>query len=456
MLRRKVYDELVAWRGRPDRRPLLVCGPRQVGKTTIIRHFAAENYDNVVEFDLGEDREVHRVFDGDLYPDTIIRGLSLFTDPDRLVPGSTLVFLDEIQECPRARTALRHLANDRRFDLIASCPLSGADLPGKGDGVPGRPSIIGPEERLVMHGLDFEEFLWAMKVDKGTIDYVRGCIRDTEPIDEAVLSRFGSLFRDHMIVGGMPEAVRSFRDTGGYTEPNRIKDRIIGTWIADMDRCNRGADRVKTVDCFRSIPTQLSQSNKKFMYSRVGGDGSRRSAERYMRNLLWIEAAGYGDMCRMLESPEPPLRGMERRDRFKLHLPDTGLLMNMYGPNAMRAIYSKGLSFNMGAVAENVVAECLRKNGIRPTSYRKNNGPGMMELDFVFENTTGVTVLEVKSGKSRDAPSVRKASMFPQVNRRIVLAGGDVSAAPDGIVNLPLFAAAFIRETDPPWDGPEF
>lgn len=144
MLRRKAYDELIAWKGRPNRKPLPVCGPRQVGRTSTIRRFAARNYDNVVEFDLGGDGDVHRVFDGNLYPDTVVRDLSLHTDPDLLVPGSTPIFLDGIRECPCARTAPRYLATDRRSDFIASCPLSGTDLPGNGNGVPCRPSIVGP------------------------------------------------------------------------------------------------------------------------------------------------------------------------------------------------------------------------------------------------------------------------------------------------------------------------
>lgn len=462
MLRRKVYDALLEWKGR-DHRPLLIKGQRQVGKTSIVEAFARENYDHLVEVDLSTNREVRSVFDGDLDADNVIRGLKLHFDPDDFVPGSTLIFLDEIQDCPRARTALKQLCIDGRFDIIASGSLLGvtdrrARPAGRSEEERAEepPPLLpmGYEEHLTMYSMDFEEFLWSRRYPQWAIDEARGCIRDGSSMDRNVLETMSRHFRDYMIVGGMPAAVDAFSKDGDYSSAGKVLDGIIATCRNDINRYNNPSDAAKTSDCFDSIPSQLSESNKKFTYSRVSE--GRGSAEKYGECLGWIRDAGYGNFCYNVRSPEHPLAGRVDTGSFKVYMSDTGLLMRMMGQGAARAIYGGDVSYNMGAVAENAVAEALLKSGYPPRYFKRTKGEDRMELDFVLEMGSEMNVIEVKSGKHRDSPSLNKVTRYWDIDRRIMLGNTNVDVDAGGVEHYPLFAASFVRDMEAPWDGPAF
>lgn len=443
VLRRKIYDWLVDWKNR-DHKCLIVKGQRQTGKTFIIEQFGRDNYEHVISFDLSENRAVRSAFDGNLDVDTVVRNLMLYHDPSDFIPGSTLIFLDEIQECPSARTALKFFTQDGRYDVIASGSLLGVNIPRENmDHEPLVPT--GYEEHYTLRSLDFEEYLWAMNIPQNIIDYVGESVSNRTPIDQAVLVRFDELFREYMVVGGMPEAVMSFLESKNYATPDKVKRDILVNLQNDINRYNRGVERDKTLECFLSIPSQLAQSNKKFMYSRVGGEGSRRAANMYRENLLWIGDAGIGNFCYALNSVEIPLRMHENRGFFKVYLSDTGLLLSMCGDNVSKAVALGDDSVNIGAIAENAVCECLVKTGLDAHYYRKDSGEMMMELDFVIELGSELCVIEVKSGKHRNAPSIRKAGMYFDIDRKIVFERSNISIDEEGIEHYPMFAAAFIR-----------
>ena len=463
MLRRKITESLSEWKGRKHK-CLLVKGQRQVGKTYSIEQFAMENYDNYVEYNLSTDKSARRIFDGNLDVDSLVSAMRLFSPDVDIQPGSTLIFIDEIQEYPRAKEALKSFTKDGRYDVIASGSMLGISIPHDKDDEgswkdedqeePLEPS--GYLDHITMYALDFEEFCWANGIGEEHISTIGDHIRKKTPIGPAYTERFNSLFRDYILVGGMPEAVQTFVDTKDYATVGRIQRDLIESCKKDINRYNTGMDRIKTLECFESIPSQLSQSNKKFTYSRVDGGQSRNSAAKYKGNLFWIEGAGYGNMARSLTSVSVPLRGKEIRDQFKVYLSDTGMLMELYGRTAKQCLYSDDISYNKGAVIENVIAECLMKSGHIPRYYRKNNGPMMMELDFVIELGSELVVIEVKSGKDRDAPSISKADMIPDVKRRVSFEKTDIHVTEDGIEHYPLFAAGFISDMETEWDGPAF
>ncbi len=463
MLRRKILDSLSEWKNRPHK-CLLLKGQRQVGKTYSVLDFARNNYDNYVEYNLSTDKSCRHIFEGDLDADTLISAMRLFSPEVNIQPGSTLIFLDEIQEFPRAKEALKSLTLDGRYDVIASGSMLGVDISGDkgdngawkadGDLEPLEPS--GYVEHMTMYALDFEEFCWANGINDDEISRLRGCIRDRKPLGPAFMEVFDRLFRDFMLVGGMPESVQTFVDTKDYALVGRIQADLIESCHKDMNRYNKGVDRVKVLDCFESIPAQLSGSNKKFMFSRIDGGKGRNSAAKYKGNLLWIEGAGYGNMVRSLTSIERPLKGHEVRDQFKVYLSDTGMLMEMYGRQTKQDLYSGNLELNSGAIMENVVAECLMKSGFRTWYYRKNSGPSMMEIDMIIELGGDIAAIEVKSGKTRDAPSIDKVGKIFKVGRRIKLERSDIHVSDDGIEHYPLFAAGFVRDMESTWDGPRF
>jgi predicted AAA+ superfamily ATPase len=443
MLRRKAYDLLTEWKGRPHK-CLLVKGQRQVGKTFIIDRFARDCYERYVYADLSRDAEFKRVFDGSLDVDSMVRAMSLYRDPEDFAPGSTLIFLDEIQDCPRARSALKSFTEDGRYDVVASGSMLGVR---RGGGGADAPVPMGYEEHMTMRSMDFEEFLWARRVGEGAIADVRMRIREGIPLEEPVLDAISSAFRDFMIVGGMPKAVSRFFGEKSYAGAGEELRQILASCMDDINRYNEGIDALKTRDCFLSIPSQLSQSNKKFTFTRISGGGSRTAYDKYAENLLWIENAGYGNFCRAVSRPEIPLRGREARNMFKVYLSDTGMLSHMYGQSALRAIFEGDPSYNQGALAENAVAECLAKAGRPLNYYRKSGGEGMMELDFVAELGSESAAIEVESGRDRPYTSLSRAGKDLGISRRIMFGRTNVDAGGD-IEHYPLFAAAFIGELD--------
>ncbi len=454
MIERKIYRTLLEWKNRKHK-CLVVTGQRQVGKTFIIDAFAKAEYEHYVYINFEDSPEMKELFDGDTAAAEMIKKLTLRFGADSIADGSTLLFFDEIQECGRAYSSLKQFTEYGKIDVIASGSMLGVGIPwNSGGDEPLMP--LGYQETVVMHPVDFEEFLWAMKMPKDSVGEVRACIRDRRPIEETLFARTAALFREYMIVGGMPEAVEAYVSANDFRPAGAVLREINALCIRDINRYNSGIDRIKTAECFESIPYQLAESNKKFMYSRIRGGRSRRSAERYMENLLWIKGAGYGVFCYGLEQPALPLKKYVLRDSFKVYLSDTGLLLDMYGDKAKMAVYSGDGSYNMGAVAENAVASEMVKAGLEPMYYRRDKGEGRMELDFVLEFWDGVAVIEVKSGKDRIAPSLKKAGVRFDIARRIMLESGNIHTDGDGIEHYPLFACAFIDEMDRAPDGPEF
>ncbi len=405
---------------------------------------------------LNDDIESKSIFEGNIDAETIIKRLKLKFNDKEIEPGKTLIFLDEIQECTEAYSSLKSFTDSGKYDVIASGSLLGVKIPCLNNKNPAPLIPLGYEEHITMYSLDFEEFLWAKNISSEIIEEVRLNVKTKTPIDPFVLKTFETLFRDFMIVGSMPEAVQTFVDTDNYKQTGKVLSDIIVSCKKDIRRYNSGMNKIKTENCFDSIPAQLRESNKKYMFSRIEGEGSRKSSEKYMENLLWIKGAGYGNFCYGLEQPASPIMSNVKKDSFKVYLSDTGMLMHMYGPNTMKAIYENDISYNMGAITENVVMECLKKDGFDPYYYEKKKGDNKMELDFVIEGTKGIVAIEVKSGKERNAPSIEKSSKVFDIARKIKLENSNISVDENGIEHYPLFVSAFFKETEPEWNGPEF
>ena len=449
MLKRKALEEFTAWRGEHGNRALLVTGARQVGKTYLVKEFLHVEYENVIEFDLVEQSDVRAAFDAARNVEELFMVISAFAG-QRLVPGKTVIFIDEVQRCKEAVTAIKYLVQQEGYDYVLSGSLLGVELRGV------RSLPVGFVRIVDMYPLDFEEFCWAMGISEESISLVKDCIRERKEIPPAYMDVFDRTFRDFMLVGGMPEAVALFNETKDYAAVGRLQHDLIESCRKDINRYNEGSDRIKTEECFDSIPEQLAHSDKKFMFARVDGGKGRNSAAKYRNNLLWIENAGYGNMCRLVTDVHRPLDSSTERNQFKAYLSDTGLLMEMYGRGAKESLYEGDRYFNEGAIAENVFAECLVKSGIRPRYHRKSNGPNKMELDFVIELGRELTVIEIKSGKDRSAPSIEKVPRVFAVDRRMVMGNSNIYVTDDGIEHYPLFASAFITSMERSWDAPRF
>lgn len=445
MLRRKAYDRLLEWKNRKHK-CLIVSGQRQVGKTYIINEFGRDNYDHVICLEFSRNKTHRDYFKGDLEVDSILQRMSIHFPPEYFVPGRTLIIMDEIQECPSARTSLKSFTIDGRFDVIASGSL--LDLNNIGRKAPDSMIPTGYEEHMVMYALDFEEFLWSQGVGSNITNLIRECISERRPIDEAIDLNLRQLFTKYIIVGGMPEAVERFTETNSFLGAHEVLENIHMSTISDINRYNDGKNALKTAECYVSIPIQLAESNKRFKYSRLTDDG-RKSYDRYMENLLWIRMAGYGVFCYGVYEPVSPLSGSMITDNFKVYLSDTGMLMHAYGEESMERVLKGDADCKMGAVFENAVAACMEKAGFPLAYYRVNKGDKMMEIDFITEMRGGIVAIEVKSGKDRTAPSIGKIGRYYDV-RRIVLENGNIHVNENGIEHYPLYAAAFMRSMEPP------
>ena len=262
-MRRKITERLLEWKRSARRTCLVLKGARQVGKTYILREFGRENYDSLVYFDLSRDETARRIFDGSLDADNLIMGLSTIVGESKLIPGRTLIFLDEIQDCPRARTSLKSFADDGRYDVVASGSLLGLRM----NDVPDYP--VGYEEIVEMHPMDFEEFMWALGTGTEAIEHIRGCIRDRKPIGQPILDIMTRYLRWYCIVGGMPAAVETFASERKFDNVHTIHSDILSSYMDDVSKHAPASQRTNVAGCFRSIAVQLAREGKRFMYSRV-------------------------------------------------------------------------------------------------------------------------------------------------------------------------------------------
>lgn len=440
MLKRKFYDYLLEWKHSKHRECLLVNGARQVGKTFIVEEFGKSEYGSYIYVNFLKTPEAKAAFEGSLEPDEIYKRLSLFVSSVRFVPGDTLVFLDEIQACKKARTALKFLAIDDRFDVIASGSLLGIRYDNRGDEVDeSEVSIpVGYEREVQMHALDFEEFLWASSVGEDAIAHLRESCRLAERLDDAVLARYQRLLKEYLVVGGMPEVVKAFIGTSSFREAHDEQGKILKAYEDDIEKYAKNTEKPKIKRVYTSIPRQLSKEYTKFQYKKVDRNGSAR---KYGNAIDWLIDAGL--LCEVVNVSLPllPLAAYEKPEEFKAYVSDTGLLTHMFGFETQAALLDGTLHGPAkGGIYENLVFDILHKRGIT-LRYFKREG-NAQEIEFLMERDGGVVPVEVKSSKGPTASLNGFIEQFaPGVAYKLV----DGNAGKTGCkVTLPQFMAAFL------------
>lgn len=403
MLKRKIFDELMHWRKTRDKECLVLYGPRQVGKTTIVEEFG-KTYKSFIKIDFVKSARLKAIFEmkaGDeveLSSENILKRISANIPEFKFIENDTLIFLDEIQACGEARTALKYLAMDTRYDVIASGSLLGLAYGQDADPNVHTPSSIpvGFEAPLTMYSLDFEEFLWAYGCSAEIIDYLRGFFERNEKVPPEVNSKYEELFREFMVVGGMPKVVADFMENKDFNRVSKIQKKIIKTYHDDIVFHAKGVEKVKVMKCFDSVPRQLSKENKKFQYSKVE---SGKTSRFFVNSIQWLEDSGLVNVCFNVYEPYIPLIANENEDMFKLYYHDTGLLCSVYGFEARVGILNGTLKGNAkGALYENVISELLVKKGYK-LHYLKNDD-STLEIEFLLEKNGEVVPLEVKAGNT--------------------------------------------------------
>jgi predicted AAA+ superfamily ATPase len=431
MLRRKIEAQLIQWKKQEDRMSLIVKGARQVGKTFIIDKFARENYQNYIYINFDETPSYGTIFDGDLNVETLIKQITVSIPGASLVPFKTVIFLDEIQNCPRARTALKFLSMDKRFDVISSGSLLGINY----KVVPSFP--VGYVENLEMHSLDFEEFLWANGYNQEAILYLREYFDNAEKVPEAMHGKMLELFREYIVVGGMPRVVSEFVHSHNFANVLKIQRDIIDNYLDDIAKYAHGNEKTKARECFLSIPKQLSKDYKKFQYSLIEAKGTSR---KFAGSLMWLYDAGIMNYCYKISNPQLPLEGNAVADIFKIYMRDTGLLVAMLEDGSQKDIIDGNLGIYKGAIYENIIADIFTKNGRKLYYFEYRN---QIEVDFFIRYQGLATAIEVKSAENTKSKSMTAIINHWNVKKGIKLSGKNIHGD-DKIMNYPLYMAMFL------------
>lgn len=437
MLKRKITRILLDWKKEENKQCLLVRGARQVGKTFIIEQFCKENYESYIYINFELSPTLKDIFNGDLDANTLIMKLEV-TFPDiEIKPGKTILFLDEIQNCPNARVALKSFAMDKRIDVIASGSLLGLYY----KEISSYP--VGYEKIVDMYPLDFEEFLWAVGIKESLISEVRKSFENKTPIDEYILAQLNKQFRMFLIVGGMPRIVDEYVKERSLGKVISLQKSMIEDYKLDVVKYAETSIRKKVLNTFDSIPAQLAKKNKKFSYVNIL-DGEKNVGERkYSSSIEWLKNAGIINYCYNLTEPAAPLRANLRLDCFKIYVRDTGLLMSMYEEGIQKDILDNELYINEGAILENVCAEEIQTRYKDVMYYEKKS---QLEIDFILNINGDVTAIEVKSGNNKQSKSLNSiVNNYKTVSRYIKLEK-DTNIYVDnmGIEHYPLFMIMFI------------
>ncbi|WP_297235933.1 ATP-binding protein [uncultured Flavonifractor sp.] len=433
MLKRKIEQRLADWKNSENRKPLIIKGCRQCGKTFSVLDFAKKNYKNVVYLNFFQNPDYASVFSGSLEVDNIVMLLSALLGSEAVFEsGQTVIVLDEIQECPEARTALKFFRIDGRYDVIGTGSLLGV----KGYGKEPKSIPVGSETVIDMYPLDFEEFLWANGITDPVIGMLKQCLEKETPVPEALHNRMKQLLLQYVVVGGMPDAVQTFVDTKQMDEVLRIQRDIVRSYEDDMVKYAERKDKSRIKECFQSIPKQLSKENKKFQYS-VVKKGS--TASQYLGSLQWIEDAGIITRCYNLSITELPLDGNAEEDVFKVYMRDCGLFVSMLEDGTQYDILQGNLYGYKGAIFENLIADIFGKMGRKLYYFHKDSG---LEVDFVIRYQGQCTLVEVKAatGNTKSTKTILRHPEKYHVNSAIKLGDYNVGRT-DQLLTLPLYMA---------------
>lgn len=435
MLKRKITRVLQQWKASDHQDSLLIKGARQVGKTYVVERFGESNYKSFISLNFIESPELKSIFDGDLSSAELKKRVTLLVPGVSFVEGETLLFLDEIQECPNARTALKFLAQDSTLDVIASGSLLGLSY-GEVTSIP-----VGYERQIEMSGLDFEEYLWALGYDESATDLLREHFDALEPLPRQVHLKMMNHFREFMAIGGMPAVVQAFVDTQNYSTAYSEQEMILNAYLDDIAKFASSTTRNKARECYLSIPRQLAKNNTKFKYGVVE---KRGTARKFETALDWLRDGNLIRYCRSVTTPQFPLRAYEDESKFRVYASDPGLLCAIYGFEMMQAVIDDNLTGPMkGGLYENAVADMLAKTG--SDLHYWMNDKGNIEIEFLLDRDASIVPIEVKSKRGSTV------SLDAILDCDDVAIGYKLSSGNIGIVgkkiSLPLYMAAYIAST---------
>lgn len=393
LLKRKIDKYLTDWKNRPDRKPLIIKGARQIGKTRSVEWFAGQNYASVIEINFIEQKKYREIFNDGFEVDAILKNISLLNPELKFIPGNTIFFFDELQACPNCATSLKFFKLDGRFDVICSGSLMGISYNEI------ESNSVGYKEDYEMHSMDFEEFLWAMGYnDDFTADLLSHML-DVRPLSELQMDTLMSLFRDYVIIGGMPEVVSTYVRNKNFSGTLDIQRQLLKDYEEDITKYVEGLDKAKVKAVYNHISTFLAKENKRFQITKIARNARNRD---YMGCVEWLADAGVVNVCYCLNQPELPLKGNYDPKMYKIYFKDTGLLIASLDEEAQEDLRAnKNLGTYKGAIYENIVGDMLVKQGYRLFYYHSDRPA--LEMDFFIRNADSLIPVEVKANDGATA-----------------------------------------------------
>lgn len=375
------------WKQNPERKPLIVKGARQIGKTASIRNFAQKHYRSVIEINFILQKQYKDIFDEGFEVDTIIKNISLRNPNLEFIPGNTLLFFDEVQDCMNCATTLKSFREDGRYDVICSGSLMGIHYKEI------ESNSVGNKEDYEMHSMDFEEFLWAKGYKEQQIEDMYEHMKNGIPFSNTELSVMFDNLKEYMIIGGMPAIVNMFVKNNHYSGTLKMQQQILQDYEEDITKYAEGLDQGKILNVYRKIPAFLRNENKKFQISKV--EKGARSRE-YIGTIDWLDNAGIINVCYCLEQPELPLGGNYNPDNYRIYYKDTSLLISALDEEAQEDLRNnKNFNVYKGAIYENMIGDMLVKQGYKLYFYK--NEKGTIEMDFFIRDKHSLIPVEVKA-----------------------------------------------------------
>lgn len=393
LLKRKIDKYLTDWKNRSDRKPLIIKGARQIGKTRSVEWFAGQNYASVIEINFIEQKKYREIFNDGFEVDAILKNISLLNPELKFIPGDTIFFFDELQACPNCATSLKFFKLDGRFDVICSGSLMGISYNEI------ESNSVGYKEDYEMHSMDFEEFLWAKGYnDEFTADLLSHML-DVRPLSELQMDTLMSLFRDYVIIGGMPEVVSTYVRNKNFSGTLDIQRQLLKDYEEDITKYVEGLDKAKVKAVYNHISTFLAKENKRFQITKIARNARNRD---YMGCVEWLADAGVVNVCYCLNQPELPLKGNYDPKMYKIYFKDTGLLIASLDEEAQEDLRAnRNLGTYKGAIYENIVGDMLVKQGYRLFYYHSDRPA--LEMDFFIRSADSLIPVEVKANDGATA-----------------------------------------------------
>lgn len=390
MLKRKVDLFLKEWKANTNRKPLIISGARQIGKTTSIREFG-KTYKSFIEIDFIRMPQYKTIFKDGYEVKNIIKEISLLNPKFKFVDNDTLILFDEIQNYPDAATSLKFFTEDGRFDVICSGSLLGVNYK-KISSIP-----VGFKEEYNMYSLDFEEFMWANGYDDTQIEDIYSYMKNLLPLPETYINKLKQLYRDYIFVGGMPEAVNLFIENGTFTEPFNVQKRIYKDYEDDITKYVEGLDNAKVKKVYRHISAQLAKDNHKFQISKIGHGARLRD---YVGTEEWLKDAGIINIAYNLEQLDIPFSSYEMSEYFRIYYAEHSLFIANLDDEAKEdLVVNENYEIYNGALYESLVSEALTKAGFKLYFYKNNDST--IELDFLVRIKNEIIPIEVKRNRGR-------------------------------------------------------